>query len=343
MVRRIVIMATATLFIGVAETAHAVDGVIEINQASALAGGVTAGDAAGFPVTINQSGSYRLTGNLTLPNSNTTGIQIASPDVNIDLNGFGIFGPGTCAFCPATSCDEGTGSGVEAGPNAFNVNVRNGIVRGVGLDGLRLFFRGSVDNVVTSFNGGEGIHWTGGEGTVTGSESHANGGQGIRIEGGGVVSGNRVNCNRRRGILIARGPVVGNHVLQNGAQGIQVTETGTIENNDLEFNSGCAIEAVAATVAHNSVLRNAGGGICMSTSGSVIGNTLNANGNSVSSGKALALLGSIGISDNVLSNHGCFTTAVLGGIEIGHNLCDNQRSCTLDYCPSQVVICHCIF
>ena len=47
-----------------AQRAFAVDGVIEINQARALAGGVL-GDAIrdppGFPVTIDRSGSYRLT------------------------------------------------------------------------------------------------------------------------------------------------------------------------------------------------------------------------------------------------------------------------------------------
>ena len=48
-------------------TPHAADGKIEINQAKALAGGVTATDAPGFPVTIDQSGSYLLTSDLTVP------------------------------------------------------------------------------------------------------------------------------------------------------------------------------------------------------------------------------------------------------------------------------------
>ena len=43
--------------------AFAADGVIEINQARAKAGGVTPGDTPLFPVTISQPGSYRLTGN----------------------------------------------------------------------------------------------------------------------------------------------------------------------------------------------------------------------------------------------------------------------------------------
>ena len=42
----------------------AVDGLILIDQKAGMAGKVTPQDAPGFPVTITQSGSYRLTGNL---------------------------------------------------------------------------------------------------------------------------------------------------------------------------------------------------------------------------------------------------------------------------------------
>ena len=51
-----------------------VDGVVYIDQNRAAAGGITPGDLAGFPVTIAQSGSYRLSGNLTVPDLNTTAI-----------------------------------------------------------------------------------------------------------------------------------------------------------------------------------------------------------------------------------------------------------------------------
>ena len=61
------------LTLGLAHSAAAVDGVIEINQAKALAGGVTTTDAAGFPVTLDASGSYRLTGDLTLASADTIG------------------------------------------------------------------------------------------------------------------------------------------------------------------------------------------------------------------------------------------------------------------------------
>jgi hypothetical protein len=66
---------------------YAVDGVVLINQSQALAGNITPGDAPGFPVTISQSGSYRLTGNLIIPDANTTAIQITAENVTLDLNG----------------------------------------------------------------------------------------------------------------------------------------------------------------------------------------------------------------------------------------------------------------
>src|SRR5436190_8539455 len=95
--------------------ARAVDGVIEINQKAALAGGVTAGDAPGFPVTIDASGSYRLTGNLSVDHK-TTAIQVtaAAADVEIDLNGFSILGPTTCTAPPTVACSPlGSGRGID--------------------------------------------------------------------------------------------------------------------------------------------------------------------------------------------------------------------------------------
>jgi hypothetical protein len=80
-------------FLGSAPVALAVDGVILIDQNRALAGNVTAGDGAGFPVMINQPGSYRLSGNLTVP-IGMNGIEINADNVTLDLNGFSITGPG---------------------------------------------------------------------------------------------------------------------------------------------------------------------------------------------------------------------------------------------------------
>ena len=67
------------------------DGVVLIDQQHALVGGIGDGDASGFPVTITQPGIYRLTSNLQVP-TGKNGIEIASNDVTLDLNGFSIRG-----------------------------------------------------------------------------------------------------------------------------------------------------------------------------------------------------------------------------------------------------------
>jgi hypothetical protein len=61
--------------------------------------GCFSGDAAGLPVTINGAAgrSYRLTGDLTVPDENTNGIVVSANDIGIDLNNFAIIGPVTCS------------------------------------------------------------------------------------------------------------------------------------------------------------------------------------------------------------------------------------------------------
>jgi hypothetical protein len=123
-------LAVAILLASAATPAAAVDGVIEINQAAALAGGITPGDTPGFPVTLSQPGSYRLTGNLDttgLPNAqDVTVIRVTASDVSIDLNGFAIVGPVTCTGMPVTSCTANSplpGLGVQAGSGVTNLAV----------------------------------------------------------------------------------------------------------------------------------------------------------------------------------------------------------------------------
>src|SRR5688572_26812572 len=67
------------------------DGVVLINQNRAVNGGVTPGDAPGFPITISRPGSYRLASNL---NASGLVIEIVADGVSLDLNGFSIIGPG---------------------------------------------------------------------------------------------------------------------------------------------------------------------------------------------------------------------------------------------------------
>jgi hypothetical protein len=65
---------------------------IEIDQAAALAGGVSMADAPGFPVTIDVSGAYVLTSDLVAPAHVETPIVVAphAAEASIDLNGFEV-------------------------------------------------------------------------------------------------------------------------------------------------------------------------------------------------------------------------------------------------------------
>lgn len=164
-------------------SAHAVDGVIEINQVRAKAGGVTPGDTPLFPVLISQPGSYRLTGNLDVTDAsarpggtlaeNTTAIQVTADDVTIDLNGFMIKGPTNCSGDPLMCTPTGSGNGIDAGSHV-NVAAVNGTVRGMGHGGLALGF-GRAEKVRASDNGEIGIQAV----TVTDSTADGNGDRGI--------------------------------------------------------------------------------------------------------------------------------------------------------------------
>jgi len=69
----------------------------------------SAGDTAGFPVSINGSAgrSYRLTSNLIVPNENTDGILFSTSDIGIDHNNFAIIGAGCVGSVHELYADPG--------------------------------------------------------------------------------------------------------------------------------------------------------------------------------------------------------------------------------------------
>ena len=167
---------TAVLCLLGATPAIATDGVIEINQAKAVAGNVTVMDGPGFPVTLNTGGSYRLTGNLSLPeamaSAGTPGIVAVADNISIDLNGFTISG-----------VPMGTGVGISGTPRT---TVSNGFINFFGGGAIDLA-TGFVDRVVATNNGTFGIKVA--NGLVSNSVVESTGGNGIW-----VVSGAIENC-----------------------------------------------------------------------------------------------------------------------------------------------------
>jgi hypothetical protein len=239
------------------------DGVVLINQDAALAGGVSgACDLPGFPVTICQPGSYRLSSNLTVPDANTNGIVIDADKVTIDLNGFSISGPAVCIdFTSPVECTvTGTGIGISNARSTIGT-IRNGTVRGMGRSGIELAGFGNsvntilVDGIHAESNAGPdgaGIQVYGGN--VTHCTATTNAGDGLRLDIGIAIS-NMVRTNGRNGIV--GGSVVSdNTVSSNGQNGI--TGAVNVFNNSVSFNLGFALTNVQGY--RGNVLLNGGGG-----------------------------------------------------------------------------------
>lgn len=228
--------------------AYAVDGVIEINQARASKGGVTPGDMPGLPVTIStgtfasEPMSFRLTGPLQ---TSTTGnvIEITSPHVTLDLNGFSI-------LCLLPSC---SGTGVLSAQ--ANISVINGTVRGFSTAGVSLIGAGAhVENV-----------------RVTGS------GLGIRTASFCNVRDNVANDNTDDGIVVGLGCVVaGNTSTNNDGDGIQASSSSNVTGNTVRSNTGFGLNLATGTGYSHNVMSdntagtvdsgvNAGGNVCNSS------------------------------------------------------------------------------
>jgi parallel beta-helix repeat protein len=210
-------------------------GVVLINQDRALAGGVSPGDAPGFPVTISQPGSYRLSSNLT-PVA-TDAIEITTSDVTIDLNSFTIVGV------------AGSGRGVNA-QGRSRIIVTNGIVRGMGSDGVVVGDDSRVERVHAIGNGGDGIQANDG-GTVTGNTARDNGGAGIQVNDGGTVTGNTAFGNNGDGIQAGDGStVIGNAVRANADFGLRLLGTSGYTQNVMEDNADGPVEG-GISLGHN--------------------------------------------------------------------------------------------
>jgi hypothetical protein len=284
--------ATVTLlFIVTASAALASDGVIEINAAQAVAGGVTPGDAAGYPVQLTRPGSYRLTGNLDVSAlagaQNLTAISIESSDVDLDLGGFALIGPSVCGGFPFACAPSGTGSGIRSLAED-RTRVHHGAIRGFGRVGILLQADSKVVDVTVS-NCAQG---------------------GISSGTGSLISDNAVSVNGGPGIQLATGVVRDNSVRGSVFFGIYVSSNATVVNNTVSQTQSSG--------------GNPGIGISVGDTSTVAGNTLTSN-----QGLGLSLSPFSGFHGNVISgNNGIGNTPqTSGGIQIGPNLCGTDTTC----------------
>jgi len=243
------------LLLALAGPALAVDGVAEINQTCAVETGCFSGDSAGFPVTISASQSYLLTGNLDVSAQavpeNVTAIDVNTHDVTIDLNGFTIRGTGT----------TGSGDGINA--DFWNdVTVKNGVIRGMGDEGIQTDRRARIVDVALIENGGDGV-FVDLYSVVRDCVAFANGGTGINANLS-VIQGNVAGDNGADGINGNNGSsVTNNSSTLNDGDGIEVRFGSNVLGNTMRGNGGVGLNVPSGTsgYAQNVIETNTGGNV----------------------------------------------------------------------------------
>lgn len=264
-----------------APTARADGGVLEINQACATQTGCFPGDAAGLPVTLTSPGSYRLTGNLIVPDENTDGIVVSASDVALDLSGFTILrapclGATTSCIPPVA----GSGSGVRASSGTlYGISVHHGSIIGMGSHGVSLSFGSQIADIVARWNRGNGIAASSNS-VVTRSVTLSNIGSGIS---GGVavsVTDSMSANNGGDGIALGTGGVVSGNIAQNNVgDGIDVGSGCLVERNTVRSNQGFGLVAGSnsgyrGNVFSNNTLSSVSGALSLDLGGNACGGSL---------------------------------------------------------------------
>ncbi len=274
---------------------------LEINQ-QAVEQGLPPCDATpGFPCEITVSGAYHLSSDLVSDAPNAHIVEITADDVTLDLAGFSLRGPATCAWGGGTvNCiDTGSGDGVHATSSA-RVTIRGGNVLNAAANGLALGESAVIDLVHVHGAGEVGIALKAGS-AVTRCTVGFTGSFGIEGAFGVSVTGTLVHHAGSVGLsdisLAAR-----NRVTTNDGHGIETTLSAVILDNIVHNNDGDGVHAaIDALVLDNTLLENAFYGLRFATFEGAYGG-------------------------NIVADNG-FGTVSGPGVEVAANSCDGSTTC----------------
>lgn len=299
---------------------HAVDGVIEINQACAVQTGCFSGDTAGFPISINGSigKNYRLTSDLYLPDNFKTGIEIMTDNVTVDLNRFSIIGPECAENIVDCRPSVGTGYGLHSVKSGHT--IKNGSIIGMGASGILSGDYSRIENLSVHWCRIIGIQFKSNSLITNNIISH-NGINGLDTIGkGSVINGNTVTDNIGQGLRATstNNNIINNLVSNNGENGISVGDFSRVQNNHISLNDGVGISARNnCDVSNNSIHDNRSIGLFIADRSKVFQNTLTEN-----TGVGLSISGIYTVyQNNYMHNN---QSPVSGGINLGGNFCHDQ-------------------
>lgn len=212
---------------------------------------------------ITQPGSYYLTDNVGVFESQNVGIEIAASNVTIDLNGYTIRAFGAAAT-----------EGIQTdGPNRTGIRIRNGAITGFLINGIKLddLTRNAVIEDVRITESGVGIE----------------AGLNARIRRCTVTGGTG------DGIQVGDGAIIEDCLIAFNLSGIRTAAYAMIRGCVIRNNSssGVVLDGAACMVRDCVVTQNAGNGIIARADGSLIADNVvhgNATGISVTIGPAAA-------------------------------------------------------
>jgi hypothetical protein len=327
---------------------------VQINKVRALAGGVTTGDTAGYPVTISESGSYRLTSDLDIsvaasPTS-THVLDVTAPWVTIDLNGFAIKGSNDCTYTEGAgvTCnlsDDG-GNGIMA-TGQVGLTVKNGTIRGMAhsgihgstsarIDGVTLWDNGStcvlvsgnsyVNNVSATNCNGDGLFFHAGS-LVTNSTFRENDIDGVECNTGHCLyRGNTVVSLGRHGLFgnYSDGYLVHDNTIHDvESGGIRMGGGANIYANKVEEAGGYGILGFdGSLIRENAVTTTGGNGIYVFASGMALNNAVR-----LATDYGIQLSADCAFGGNVLYENNSSGSQTLSGVEIRSNYCQSNLTC----------------
>lgn len=311
--------------------ARATDGLLEINQAAVVAGGITPGDAPGWPLTIAASGSYRLTGDLDVSGlaGAALSVEIVAParTVTLDLGGFAIDGGMSC------SPNAGTGAtcALIGGPNGIGsttdavVVIRDGTLRGfrsgiavttarsVTVEDVR-----SVEHTNTAIFVSSGIPTL-----IRRAVASVTAGRGIDVGSAGRVFDSVADHNSNNGISAAE--VVNSSASFNGVIGIDATFVGGRVLDSRAFSNGTrGVNLGNGGLASGVVVHDNAAGLLATAGSSVVASTFRNNAGVGISAAADATYSGCTLTGN---NGGGNVAQVSGGIQLGTSFCGTDTVC----------------
>jgi parallel beta-helix repeat protein len=309
-----------------------------------------------LPFTINASGSYYVTSNLTGV-AGQHGITINADNVTLDLGGFELVGPGGAATAAIRLINAHT-----------NATIRNGTVRGWLSSSVLAETAASTEMHVENlrvFNGGSAGILLGNNGTAKGCEVRAcvatgifggtsckiiectsvgqtgAGGDGIFLVRNGTVTDCVVTGNGNRGIVTGDASVI-SHCVSSGntATGIITSSQSTLGDCAVEGNGSTGIIcSTGCTVTHCTASNN--GGVGFAAASGFTAENCTAAGNishGISLGDAATVRGCIAFNNGgngIAVASGCVIADCIAESNTGQHGIIALSGCTITGCTAR--------